>query len=101
MIMAVDLMVPPQMMLLACLLLGVLVSVIFALSGGLTFPAIIFCGSLLMLIVALALAWVRFGRVVLRPLDLLALPRVFFQKFGLYLTMWRGRGAGWVRTDRK
>ena len=101
MAMAADLMVPPLMMLMAGLLLGLVVSVIFALAGGPAFPAMIFCGSLLALIVALALAWVRFGRDALRPRDLLALPGVFFQKFGLYLAMWRGRGAGWVRTDRK
>jgi cellulose synthase/poly-beta-1,6-N-acetylglucosamine synthase-like glycosyltransferase len=101
MIMAADLMVPPLMMLLALLLLGAAVSVIFALAGGFVFPAIIFCGSLVALIVALAVAWVSFGRDVLRPRDLVALPGVFFQKFGLYLAMWRGRGAGWARTDRK
>jgi cellulose synthase/poly-beta-1,6-N-acetylglucosamine synthase-like glycosyltransferase len=99
--MAADLMVPPLMMLLTGLLLGVMVSVIFALAGGLIFPAVVFCGSLLALLVALALAWIRFGRDALRPRDLLALPGVFFRKFGFYLTMWRGRGAGWVRTDRK
>lgn len=99
--MAADLMVPPLMMLLVGLLLGVIVSVIFALAGGSTFPAVIFCGSLLVLLVALALAWIRFGRDTLRPRDLLALPGVFFGKFGFYLAMWRGRGAGWVRTDRK
>ncbi len=101
MVMAADLMVPPLMMLLAGLLLGAVVSVISALAGGSAFPAMLFCGALLALIVALSLAWVRFGRDALRPCDVLALPGVLFQKFGLYLAMWRGRGAGWVRTDRK
>ncbi|MDP1699411.1 MAG: glycosyltransferase family 2 protein [Aestuariivirga sp.] len=101
MIMAMDLMVPPLMMLLVSLLLGVLVSVTFALTGGIAFPAMIFCASLLALIVVLALAWVRFGRNVLRPRDLLELPGVFFRKLGFYLAMWRDRGAGWIRTDRK
>lgn len=100
-VMVTDLIVPPLMMLLAALLLGVLVSVTFALAGGNAFPAMIFCGSLLALFLALALARVRFGRDALRPSDLLALPGVFFRKFGLYLSMWRSRGAGWIRTDRK
>jgi cellulose synthase/poly-beta-1,6-N-acetylglucosamine synthase-like glycosyltransferase len=100
-VMAADLMVPPLMMLLAFLLVGAVLSVIFALAGGLAIPAIIFCGSLLALIVALFLAWVRFGRDVLKPRDLMALPGVFFRKFELYFSMWRGRGAGWVRTNRK
>lgn len=99
--MLIDLLVPPLMMLLALLMLGAVFSVIFAFAGGLTFPAMIFCGSLLALILTLALAWFRIGRDVLRARDLLALPNVFFQKFGVYLAMWRVRGAGWTRTDRK
>ncbi|MBZ0262567.1 MAG: glycosyltransferase [Hyphomicrobiales bacterium] len=101
MAMAADLMVPPLMMLLAGLLLGLLVSVILALAGGLALPATIFSGTLLVLLLTLALAWIRFGRDALRPRDLRALPGVYFGKFGLYLAMWRGRRAGWVRTDRK
>lgn len=101
MIMVVDLMVPPLMMLLAGLLLGALVSVIFALAGGPAFPAMLFCGALMGLTVALVLAWICFGRDVLKPRYLLALPGVFFRKLELYFAMWRGRGAGWIRTDRK
>lgn len=98
--MVADLMVPPLMMLLALSLAGVGASVILAFAGGITLPAIIFFGLELVLIVTLALAWITFGREALRPVDLLALPCVFFGKFLLYLAMWRGRGAGWVRTDR-
>lgn len=96
-----DLMVPPLMMVLAGLLLGLGLSIVFLLAGGTVFPATIFCGSLFVLTAVLALAWVRLGRDVLKARDVLALPGVFFQKFGLYLAIWRGRGAGWVRTDRK
>lgn len=101
MIMAFDLMVPPLMMLLALLLVGAVASIIFALAGGFALPAMIFGAALLALSAALSLAWVAFGRDALRPKDVLALPLVFFQKFGLYLAMWRGRRSGWVRTDRK
>jgi cellulose synthase/poly-beta-1,6-N-acetylglucosamine synthase-like glycosyltransferase len=101
MIMAVDLMVPPLMMLFTFLVLGTIVSVLFALAGGIPLPAMIFSGSIIVFILVLTLAWARFGREALRLRDVVALPGVFFGKFGLYLAMWRGRGAGWVRTDRK
>lgn len=95
---AADLMLPPLMMLLALLMLGAVVSAIFAFAGGVALPTMIFGWSVIVLINALPLAWVCFGRGTLRPGDLLALPGVFF---GKYFAMWRGRGAGWVRTDRK
>lgn len=101
MTMAADLMVPPVMMLLVGLLFGLAATVIFALIGDSIFPAIIFCGSLLVLIVVLTSAWFRFGRDALRPRDFLALPGMLLWKFRLYVAIWRGRGTGWVRTDRK
>lgn len=100
-VMTVDLMVPPLMMLMASLLVGLVVTVIFAFAGGDVFPAMIFCGALLALMVALALAWVRFGRNAISFHDLLQLPGAFLHKLGFYFTMWRQRGKGWVRTDRK
>lgn len=99
--MATDLMVPPLMMLLAGLFLGLFASVILTILGGATFPAIVFCGSLLILIFALVVAWARFGRDTITPRDLLALPGIIFWKLVLYRAMWRGRRSGWVRTDRK
>lgn len=99
--MAVDLCVPPLMMLLSSLLLGLIVSSLLMFAGGSILPVTIFGGSLVIFMLTLVLAWFRFGRDVLPFRDLLALPGVFVRKFGFYLSMWRGRGRGWARTDRK
>ncbi len=100
-VMTIDLAVPPVMMLVATMIFGLMLSVIFAIAGGNVLPAALFCGALSLLILALSLAWFRFGREVLRTCDLLALPSLLVRKFGFYLIMWRDRGTGWVRTDRK
>lgn len=99
--MAADLMVPPLIMLLLALMVGLVLSSILAIAGGAILPAMIFCSSMLMLTLALIIAWVRFGRNVLLAQDIFTLPGLSFRKLGQYATMWRGRGAGWIRTDRK
>jgi cellulose synthase/poly-beta-1,6-N-acetylglucosamine synthase-like glycosyltransferase len=101
MVMAIDLMVPPLMLLLSVLLLGLVLSVLFAVVGGSVIPAGIFAGLISILFFVLFVSWQRFGRDVLRAQDFLSFPAVFVRKIGFYFTMLRNRGAGWIRTDRK
>lgn len=96
-----DLMVPPLMMLLVTLVFGLALSCVLGAVGGAVFPSAMFSASILILILTLIMAWFHFGRGLLLVHDVLALPGLFCRKFGLYLVMWRRRGAGWVRTDRK
>ncbi|HUQ38276.1 MAG TPA: glycosyltransferase family 2 protein [Aestuariivirga sp.] len=101
MAMALDLVVPPLTMLLIVLMLGMIGSFIFVIAGGSTSFFALFALWLGGLTFTLVMAWFQFGRDVLLASDLAALPRIFVRKFSLYLIMWRDRGVGWVRTDRK
>ena len=99
--MAIDLFIPPLVMLLSILVIGLLLSLGLLIAGGSSFPASIYLLSLLLLIAALTLAWYHFGRNTLSSYDLLSLPSLLIGKFRHYLGIWRSRGAGWIRTDRK
>jgi cellulose synthase/poly-beta-1,6-N-acetylglucosamine synthase-like glycosyltransferase len=60
------------------------------------------CSVLLTLLAAAVLAaWVRWGRDVLSPLQLLGAPLYAVSKLAIYLRFWSRRQKDWVRTDRK
>ena len=61
-----------------------------------------YCSLLLALLSAAVLAaWVRWGRDVLSPLQLLGAPLYAVSKLAIYLRFWSRRQKDWVRTDRK
>ncbi|MFT3987322.1 glycosyltransferase family 2 protein [Aestuariivirga sp.] len=93
---AADLMVPPLMMLLLSMCAAMVLLALLGACSALLIVVIVFAGLFLVLL----LAWAREGRDVLPPGMLARVPGVIVRKVLSYWTMWRSRGAGWVRTDR-
>ena len=52
------------------------------------------------LALAVVLAWLRHGRHLMRPAELLRLPVYVLWKLPVYLAYAFGRRSGWVRTRR-
>jgi cellulose synthase/poly-beta-1,6-N-acetylglucosamine synthase-like glycosyltransferase len=98
---ALDLSVPP-LALLVMLSLGSLgVSALLTRVPGvpdavLLVPAV----ALLLLVLAVLLAWVRFGRQVVPFQELLGIPFYILRKVPLYLRFMTARQKGWVRSQR-
>ena len=99
--MAVDLLVPPLMLLILLESLGLLAFGSTWLLGGPPLPASIVCTSLIVLAAVLLACWLGYARHTLRLTDILLLPVLIFRKVAFYAGAWRNRGSGWVRTDRQ
>lgn len=97
-----DLLVPP-LSLLGLLIVAVFILTSLAAGLGLSFaPLAIASINLLMLAVAVLLAWFRFGRDILPVRVLSSLGRQVLGKFRIHGEILRGRTAAvWIRTDRQ
>jgi len=100
-VLAFDLAVPPLS------LLGILTLGIFVLSSGAWFvgcsPAafMIATGNLLAFVLAILVAWLRFGRNILPASGLPSIMALIFQRLKLYGQLLLGKTASnWIRTDR-
>lgn len=98
---ALDLAVPPLalLMLLAFALWGLAGAAAWAGVGAVAWVAA--SGLLALLGAAVLAAWLRWGRSVLGPWDLLRAPWYALSKLGVYLRFWSRRQKDWVRTERK
>ena len=99
--MALDLLVPPIMMLLFVTLGGLFFSSILFIAGGSAVPVLLILLGLSAL--ASMLLWVRnrYARDILGLEDILALPMLVLDKLSFYSGLWSNRRGGWIRTDRK
>ena len=98
---ALDLMVPPLALLLLLLLGMTGVAGVAALAGFSAQPLCLSLGGVGLFTVAVAFAWLGWGRNVLSLGDLAAVPFYVLAKVPLYLKFWTRRQKEWVRTDRK
>ncbi len=99
--MALDLAIPPLallVLLVAALWVG---TGLVAWAGAGLLAWQLTSGVALVLVVSVLVAWVGWGRAVLRPQDLLAVPGYALSKLGLYARFWSRRQKEWVRTDRE
>jgi hypothetical protein len=98
---ALDLAVPPLalLVLLAFALWGLASVAAWAGVGAVVWVAA--SGLLALLGAAVLAAWLRWGRDVLSPWDLLRAPWYVLSKLGVYLRFWSRRQKDWVRTERK
>ena len=98
----IDLAVPPL-----ALLLSLNILFLFLATLGLAFSESIIAlvlslSSITMLASSVFLAWVRWGRGILRVSDFVALPGYVVRKLSIYSRFFRGkRETEWVRTDRR
>lgn len=99
-VLGLDLLVPPLSLLL--LLTGGIAALAgaFALLGGSLFPAVVAFFNLSLLISALLMGWIKFGRDVLPVSQIPLAAGQILQRFRLLRHLgWRG-SSEWVRTDR-
>jgi hypothetical protein len=101
-VLAMDLMIPP-VALYFLLLAALVTAAIPAAAFWPVFHATAALASLGALAFALAigLGWLRYGRDLLGPSELLRLPLYALWKLPVYVAFFIGRRSGWVRTARK
>lgn len=100
-ILTLDLLVPP-LSLLGLLIVGMFtLTSLAALFGLPTEPMVIAAANLVVFMLAVVLAWLKFGRDVLPAPISLSTGSLILEKFELYgLILMRRTAAQWVRTDR-
>ena len=99
--MALDLLVPP-LMLLVMVLGGLLaVTAVSWLVGGSSLTLIVAAVAFTALVLTLILAWLRHARHTVSIADLAQLPAILVRKLSFYAQSWRNRNRGWIRTDRQ
>jgi cellulose synthase/poly-beta-1,6-N-acetylglucosamine synthase-like glycosyltransferase len=96
-----DLLVPPVALLALCVLVTATVSVLLAgMLPGFAPPLHTSIASLLLLVVAISLAWWRFGRDIVSPRDMLRIPLYMLRKLPIYFRFLTARQVKWVRAKR-
>lgn len=100
-VLAMDLLIPP--LALYALILGT--ALVLAFVGCLMSPSVSLAAAILAVAAfafasAVGLAWLRHGRHLLSPRELLAIPLYALWKIPVYLAYAMRRRSGWVRTKR-
>jgi cellulose synthase/poly-beta-1,6-N-acetylglucosamine synthase-like glycosyltransferase len=99
--MGLDLMVPPMALLVLMLLATTAVALLARLLGASIVPLAIAGASLTLVVVAVAIAWLRFGRRTLPLRYLVFIPAYVLWKIPLYLAFFaRRKQQKWERTER-
>lgn len=98
---AFDLLVPPLSLLVSILITATLGTAILAIAGASPIPLFLFGVSLLLVAVAVLLAWIKYGQNDLTMSDFLLIIPYLIRKLGLYIALLAGRKASrWIRADR-
>jgi cellulose synthase/poly-beta-1,6-N-acetylglucosamine synthase-like glycosyltransferase len=98
---ALELLVPPLSLLVLGLAAGWIVCAIAAMIGGSDMPLRLFTFSLLSIAVGVLAGWLRYGRELVRPRDLLSIPMYVLWKLPLYFSFFsKGKQQSWERTER-
>ncbi len=98
--MALDLSVPPLALLMTNLAALFAVSAVWGVTGGSSMSASISGVALMLVGLAVVLAWLRFGRDLLPGTTLLAAPWYALRKIPIYLRFLFARQTQWVRSRR-
>lgn len=95
-----ELSTPPLSLLVAAAGLVAMLAACFWLVGFSPIPTLVVVGAGLFAALGLAAAWLRFGRQVLPPREVLAIPGYVLTKLPLYKRFLSEPQVGWVRTAR-
>jgi len=100
-VLAMDLLIPPLAFYCAVLLVGTTLSLLAALAWPDWKPtAWLGISACIALLLAITLAWQRFGRHLLSAKELLMTPLYVIWKLPVYLAYFLRKKSGWVRTKR-
>ncbi len=97
---AADLMVPPLALLLLLIAADCIASALFYVVAGSLWPLLLGGAAALLLVLAVLLAWSRYGRQSLPLRSLFLAPLYALAKTPLYLRFFRARQQQWVRSRR-
>ena len=97
---AMDVMVPPLSLLVLLWIASAALAATSPLLGGSWGPCYALGIEAFLLLVAVAAAWFRFGRSIVRGVPLLAVPIYVAWKIPIYLAFLLRRQKAWVRTQR-
>jgi len=95
-VLALDLSVPPLSLLLLLQGVALVTAVLAAIAGASTVPAYVLGVSAAMLIAAVFLAWVSFGRDRIPAASLKGAPFYILRKIPLYASFFTNRQANWT-----
>lgn len=98
--MALDLSVPPVALLCLGVLAAFVLSAVFSLLSGAMLPLWLASAALAMTVLAILLAWWRYGRTVLSAANLALAVGYIFWKVPVYLRFLVRRQVDWVRSKR-
>ena len=99
--MALDLCVPPLAALVLMLILMTLCTSALLWVGGSALPFAMAVLALMLVTVAVGVAWYRVARHIVSVDELLSVPRYIFAKIPIYLKLFTARQRQWVRTKRE
>lgn len=97
---ALDACVPPLASLVLMILLALTVSGLFYAVTGLAAPVLVASTAFGALMLAVFVAWTRFGRQAVSLKELLTVPGYVLSKLPIYTRLFKGRQVEWVRTKR-
>ena len=97
---ALDLSVPPLSLLVAIWLAAFAASLVGAILGTSSIPAVFLAVQGLLILVSIVGAWAKFGRADISGSTLLSVPFYILWKIPLYLGFLLKRQTKWVRTER-
>ncbi|HIV77983.1 MAG TPA: glycosyltransferase family 2 protein [Candidatus Sphingomonas excrementigallinarum] len=97
---ALDLAIPPLSLLVAGQGALVLLATLWALLSGEVAPLMLGVAQTALLVAAVGMAWLRYGRDLLSPGEVARLPLSVLAKLGFYRRLMRAPQRGWVRTAR-
>lgn len=95
-----DLLVPPLSLFILLTMALFAVSLVLIVFGGSSVPIVLSSGSLLLVGLSLFAAWYAFGRDLLAPQDLAAVPLYIVGKLPVYMRAICGKEKRWIRTAR-
>lgn len=97
---ALDLIVPPLSMVVFFIVAGLaLTAIAFSFGAGIL-PFVLMVGITILFILALFLAWWRFGKNMIPAKILIGVPGYVLSKASIYLAFIRNREKEWIRTER-
>jgi len=97
---ALDLCVPPLSFLVLAIVGLLVTTTAFFAAGGSIAPLTLSMLAVVVVALAIGLAWRRFGRAIVSGRELLGVPLYVLQKLPIYLRALRQRQVEWVRTRR-
>jgi glycosyltransferase involved in cell wall biosynthesis len=97
---SIDLSVPPLTLFLFLCLIYFFVSLVFSLMTGLVFALYLSIAFIVLLIISVTVAWLRFAPDIIRLLDFIYLPVYMLKKLPIYFIYLFSKERSWKRTSR-